>query len=599
MSETTKRGLEVSVTAVFTLALLLVGTILIFSGGTASAKQIATLRLFGGQVAVQHGSGAFVGGEDGASLHEGDTVRTGPDGRASIEYFDGSETRLDYDTTLTLVVLETLDNAAGSKVIEASQTDGNSYNRVAELTDPESRFDIETPTLTASVQATEYALMVDGGSTTIAVVDGIVKATGATGSVAVPAGYMVVVGPDGAIGQIEEISQELLDSDWLRFNWCEFDSVRGCPEDTGVEPQGPSNEPTNSDEGQQGSLPPNANTGGEGGGGGATTHDGAPPPPPHNQPPHAGFSASSKLGTAPLRVRFTDSSSDPDGDQISRHWSFGDGSSQSGGLSPMHTYTHPGDYTVTLTVSDPHGERDSKSRVIDVGSPQDTVPPVVTITGAPSNPSASRNATFTFTSDEAGRGFVCTLDGTSDPCGGGGGARPNAAVVNGSVSYSNLSQGQHAFSVSVTDASGNTGSASYAWRIDTESGGGGGGGGGDGDGDHEGDGDGDHHGGGDGDHEGQDDGDHEGHDDGDHEGDDDGDHQGDETAITRAMTTAITMAMTTAITRAMTTAITMAMTTAITRAMTTAITMAMTTAMAGAVTMATGDHGDPLAPPRR
>ncbi len=51
------------------------------------------------------------------------------------------------------------------------------------------------------------------------------------------------------------------------------------------------------------------------------------------------------------------------------------------------------------------------------------------------------------------------------------GWRPNGPVVNGSVSYSNLSQGHHAFSVSVTDASGNTGSASYAWRIDTESGG--------------------------------------------------------------------------------------------------------------------------------
>ena len=32
-------------------------------------------------------------GEDGTSLREGDTVRTGPDGRASIEYFDGSLTR--------------------------------------------------------------------------------------------------------------------------------------------------------------------------------------------------------------------------------------------------------------------------------------------------------------------------------------------------------------------------------------------------------------------------------------------------------------------------------------------------------------------------
>ena len=53
MSEKTKRGLEISITAVFVLALLLVGAVLVFSGGTASAKQFATLRLLGGQVAVQ------------------------------------------------------------------------------------------------------------------------------------------------------------------------------------------------------------------------------------------------------------------------------------------------------------------------------------------------------------------------------------------------------------------------------------------------------------------------------------------------------------------------------------------------------------------
>ena len=146
MSEKTKRGLEVSITAVFVLALLLVGAVLVFSGGTASAKQFATLRLLGGQVAVQRGSGAFETGDDGTSLREGDTVRTGPDGRASIEYFDGSITRLDFDTSFTLVTLETLGNEASSKVIESSQADGNSYHRVAELADAESRFETETPT---------------------------------------------------------------------------------------------------------------------------------------------------------------------------------------------------------------------------------------------------------------------------------------------------------------------------------------------------------------------------------------------------------------------------------------------------------------------
>src|SRR5262245_36701897 len=164
LSEKSKRRLELSITAVFVLALLLVGAVLIFTGGAASAKQIATLHLIGGTVDVQKGgSGAFQPIAEGASVHEGDTVRTGPTGRAPAVYFDGSLTRLDYDTTFTLVTLETLNNASDSKVIEGEQDDGSSYNVVAELTDGASRFEVQTPTAAASVQGTAYALLVENG----------------------------------------------------------------------------------------------------------------------------------------------------------------------------------------------------------------------------------------------------------------------------------------------------------------------------------------------------------------------------------------------------------------------------------------------------
>src|SRR4029453_12928680 len=183
LSEKTKRGVEISITAVFVLALLLVGAVLVFSGGTASAKQFATLRLLGGQVAVQRGSGVFETGEDGTSLREGDTVRTGPHGPAAIEYFDGSPPRLDFDTSFTLVTLETLGDATTSRVIVSSQAEGNSFHRVAGLPAPQGRFEIETPTATASVHGTGYALLVDEGSTTIAVVEGVVTARGSAGPV--------------------------------------------------------------------------------------------------------------------------------------------------------------------------------------------------------------------------------------------------------------------------------------------------------------------------------------------------------------------------------------------------------------------------------
>jgi PKD repeat protein len=270
------------------------------------------------------------------------------------------------------VTLETRGDAAASRVIESSQAEGNSYHRVAELNDTQSRFEIETPTATAWVHGTGYALLVDEGSTTIAVVEGVVTAGGSTGSVEIPAGEMAVVGTDGLVGPIQAIPSELLDGDWLMFNRCADHETPACaegdgggPEGDGGGPDGPTEPPKGPGQGEQGSVPPTSTTGPGGKGG---TAGGTPPPPPLDQPPQAGFSATPRLGSAPLRVRFADASHDPDGDPLSRHWSFGDGSAQSGGRTASHTYDDPGRYTVTLTVSDPMGKRDTTSRVIRVGS---------------------------------------------------------------------------------------------------------------------------------------------------------------------------------------------------------------------------------------
>ena len=360
MSEKSKRRLELSISAVFVLALLLVGAVLIFSGGTASAKQIATLHLFAGPVEVQaKGSDAFEPGAEGQSLHEGDTVRTGSTGRATIEYFDESVTRLDFDTTFTLVTLETLDNENDSKVIRGEQGDGNSYNRVAELTDSESRFEVETPTATASAEGTVYALIVEDGSTTVAVLDGVVKTNGGAGSATVPAGKMVVVDAGGNLGAVQQISDELLNSPWLSYNMCDVDEEETCVGSEIVTPVGkPDKEPQEPKETP--SLPPVSTIAPTGEG------DGSPPP---NQPPSAGFTASQSVGPAPLHVQFADASSDPDGDPLSHQWNFGDGASQNGGDGPTHTFDTPGVYTVTLTVQDPDGQTDTKSKDITVRSP--------------------------------------------------------------------------------------------------------------------------------------------------------------------------------------------------------------------------------------
>ncbi len=70
-------------------------------------------------------------------------------------------------------------------------------------------------------------------------------------------------------------------------------------------------------------------------------------------PPVASFTTnpSPAQGPVPFTVAFTDASTDSDGMIQTRSWSFGDGGT-SAERNPTHTYSLPGNYTVTLTVTD-------------------------------------------------------------------------------------------------------------------------------------------------------------------------------------------------------------------------------------------------------
>jgi hypothetical protein len=102
------------------------------------------------------------------------------------------------------------------------------------------------------------------------------------------------------------------------------------------------------------STVPGAMQSGERAGGEIDTQLGGPPAP---GTPTADFSALPTLGAAPLDVAFTDLSS-----QLPTGWSwdFGDGGSSSD-QHPMHQYTVPGDYTVSLTATNLNG---SHTRVL-------------------------------------------------------------------------------------------------------------------------------------------------------------------------------------------------------------------------------------------
>ena len=100
----------------------------------------------------------------------------------------------------------------------------------------------------------------------------------------------------------------------------------------------------------------------------------APGLPPANQDPEAVLGADNATGSAPLSVSFDARlSDDPDGDPLSYSWDFGDGATSTA-MSPVHTYTHPGTYTATLTVSDGLGGSGSASRPVSVREPGPGLP---------------------------------------------------------------------------------------------------------------------------------------------------------------------------------------------------------------------------------
>ena len=80
--------------------------------------------------------------------------------------------------------------------------------------------------------------------------------------------------------------------------------------------------------------------------------------PDMNAPPVAAFSASPVSGPAPLQVSFSDLS---EGEVSGWSWSFGDGGTASV-PGPVHTYTTPGTYTVSLTVNGNRGS-DTETKV--------------------------------------------------------------------------------------------------------------------------------------------------------------------------------------------------------------------------------------------
>src|SRR5437588_1157892 len=242
----------------------MIGLVMLFTASSASAKEFATLRVIQGSVQVeQPGSHTFAPASDRQSLREGDTVRTAADGRAEIDYFDGSITRMNYKTVFTITKLETLRNTARSKIIEGHETHGQTYNRIVHLTDSQSRVEVTTPTATASVQGTVFTVdVLPDGTTVVKVLSGVVAVQTSSGVKYVHAGEKLSVAPDGTAGDPVPLTAADLSDSWITFNQtCDSDACAPVIPNPSPAP-GPSGSPSPSSSPSSGVTTTTGNGGG-------------------------------------------------------------------------------------------------------------------------------------------------------------------------------------------------------------------------------------------------------------------------------------------------------------------------------------------------
>jgi FecR protein len=283
------------------LTVAVIAALFVWRADPATARPFATLDIMTGRAEVQRaGAEGFRAARDGVGLRPGDTIRTPPDGRVTIKYFDGSITRLDHATTFTLQ--ELADEPDGDSVVEALHTSGSTFNRVVELTGSQSRFDVETPTAVASVRGTVFFTQIlEDQTARIGVIDGEVLVSGEDGSAArVIAGRGVDVPESGTVGAAFILTADLLGSDWLFYNLCVLDQVPGACEDVEAKTERPDRkspkpnpspelaapaEPVDAPEGTTDAVDPQVAT--RGGPSAETPPPELPPPPPSppSEPP--------------------------------------------------------------------------------------------------------------------------------------------------------------------------------------------------------------------------------------------------------------------------------------------------------------------------
>jgi hypothetical protein len=166
------------------------------------ATSLTILSLTGGNVLVlKPGAGDYVRASEGMTLEADYKIRTDVGGQATVTFFEGSTISLKGETEIGLTELGF---SGATTSIKLTQEIGQTISRVQKLTDPASRYEIQTKAAVAAVRgSTMYVAVAQDGTTVVGNIEGTIGVIAQGAEVSIPIGSHSNVVPGQPAGQPE------------------------------------------------------------------------------------------------------------------------------------------------------------------------------------------------------------------------------------------------------------------------------------------------------------------------------------------------------------------------------------------------------------
>ena len=139
--------------AMLVVGVLVAGALALTAAAAGAADSLASLKITADNVQIkQRGKSSFADAKAGQALKQGDTIKTDADGRAEIDYTDGSLTRLAGSTVFTI---SKLTDEKGGRQTQGTLSVGETWNRAAKVSETGS-FEVKAGGTTAAVEGTAF-----------------------------------------------------------------------------------------------------------------------------------------------------------------------------------------------------------------------------------------------------------------------------------------------------------------------------------------------------------------------------------------------------------------------------------------------------------